>query len=120
MPDDDGAEIASNIRNNKRKCGSDGSVHDQTATYGYYLHTEEDLHVLHGAATCPDNQNQTSSLRAELYGALSVTTALKAICLHNNILGGFYRVYIDNKEVISRINATQEEKKQKDHITPGI
>jgi hypothetical protein len=87
-------------------CESDGSLKDDIASYSYRILEPKSSQGIQGGGMCYGQRDKLSSLRAELFGALAliilIHTIIQTFDPHSSSLE--YWVYIDNKEVIRRIN----------------
>ena len=117
---DDRQEIADHLRNNTLMCGSDGSTKNGISSQAFCLHDFKSPNCLAGGAKCPGSPSQQSSLRAETFGALSISVMIKIISQVHNITdeNSGYDVYIDNQEVVDRMT-TKQFITANDHLVPN-
>ena len=109
IPIDGGHQIYQDMISKTLLCASDGSLKDNIASYSYRILEPKSSQGIQGGGICYGQRDKLSSLRAELFGALAL------IILLNTIIQTFdqrsdnleYWVYIDNSEVIRRINNTK-------------
>ena len=91
-------------------CASDGSLKDNIASYSYRILEQSSPYGLQGGGICYGYKHTLSSLRAELFGALALIIVINEITrMHQQTQDELeYWVYIDNKEVIRRLNNIKE------------
>ena len=96
------------MRSKNLLCASYGSLKDNVASYSYRILKQSSPHGIHGGGICYGYKHQLSSLRAESFGALALIIVINEIVrMHKQPHDSLeYWVYIDNKEVIRRINNT--------------
>ena len=101
MPHDNGMSLIDLLSKGKLRGGSDGSVKGNSASYGYIVQGSELNNHIRGKGQCPEYQNDQSSLRAELYGALAMMVVIYQ--LSQNLAQwnqASYIIYCDNQEVV--------------------
>lgn len=111
FPQDDGAEIVQCLNEGHLLTGSDGSVKAGRGSCAFCIGDLGFLNSMKGAYICPSYKNETSSLRAELYGALGIVLCIQLITKHNNThlnTNANVWAYIDNDTVIKRINNNEQ------------
>ena len=103
LPEDDGKAIADEIARGTMKCGSDGSVKNGVAGFGYTFMLHNDTFSLDGHNRCHNSAHLPSSLQGEMEGLLATMIIINSITKLHDITTGNCNIYIDNKETVSRL-----------------
>ena len=107
LPRDDGKSIVQAILNGTLATGSDGSVKDSTSTHGYMLLPSRKKHWLRGHGYVAGTPDLLTSLRAEHSGSIAILIILHMLTVRWGLDESTppVTIRIDNKEVISRMDA---------------
>ena len=121
FPVDEGRCIVDALCAGDLVAACDGSVRGQTGTYGYVLSTRDDGIRWCGYGRVPDTTTETTSQRAEFFGAAAVVTIMSLLQKRINVQStNTLTTYLDNEGVVDYQKQSEIRKGLKYHLSSDV